>query len=161
MPQYFTIVGHPELALKYQSRENTRVWLMLGGGAIVLGSLIASAAIASAAPDPASCANSSDYYCPSNVAAADTRHQNIAWGVGAGGTLVGVVMACWGMFMSPMPVSPGEAAALGDQYDRQLWHRLGLGLLDGSEASGHVPLALSLTPVVGAGAEGLSMKLSF
>jgi hypothetical protein len=115
-PEFYEIVGRPDLADEYRGTRNLRTGLMIGGGVLTLGGL--GVAMSSLFKD----CDLDDTACEDSV-----TNMLIAGGVAGGVGLIGTYIA---MAINPHPVEPAEARRLADEYNQRLKKELGLAARD-------------------------------
>jgi hypothetical protein len=128
---FYRTVGREDLAQEYLEREQRRNALMIAGGAVALGSLVASSIIAANGFSSSSCDVTSPSFAQCSDAEASRASTGVlaAAAVGISGLLVGGGLFLAGAATNPNPLDASRMRELADQYNRQLKQRLDVSLL--------------------------------
>jgi hypothetical protein len=127
-PEFYRLVGREDLAQEYARRDTRRNALMGAGLVVLLGTAVASSAVAlGGQPDP--CPTGFDFAafnaCVSRQS--DDGHSRMvtAAAIGVGGAIFGAVLFIAGLTTNPNPVDLVQMRMLADQYNQKLKQQVG------------------------------------
>ena len=123
-PEFYEIVGRPDLAEEYRSSQAWRTGFAIGGGVLTLGGtglmVMSLVTMGGCDIDDTACSD-------------DSTNQLIAGSALLGGGLLSFTI---GAMIDPHPVEVGEARQLADEYNARLKKDLGLSAAPQAPASG-------------------------
>jgi hypothetical protein len=148
--EFYTRVERTDLAARAEDRTRQRIWLMGGGGAVAVASLVAGIAVMSSAKNINSPSCSTDVLA--HNACVDSNKSTTTAGalILVTGVALGAGLFTWGALTPEMVTTPRETLRLVAD------HNLGLARKHGARGA-----RLQLIPAIAPGHAGLVARLTF
>lgn len=151
---FYRRLGRPDLAAWSEDRTRQRVWLMSGGGLVLVAGVVSGALVLASGPDTSSPAcQTGDPKVYSDCASRAEKAQMGGALLAGAGLALGGALIVWGMNVPEMVTSVDETRRLATEYNETLSRKLG-----GSPPAG---LRWQLRPALAPGYAGLVARLTF
>jgi hypothetical protein len=148
--EFYTRVERTDLAAQAEDRTRQRIWLMGGGGAVAVASVLAGVAVMGSAKNVNSPSCSTDVFA--HNACVDSHQSTTTAGalILVTGAAIGAGLFTWGAMIPEMVTSPRETLRLAADHNLEL-----------ARKHGAKDAQLQLIPTLAPGHAGLLARLTF
>ena len=148
--EFYTRVERTDLVAQAEERKRQRMWLMGGGGAVAVASVVAGLVVMSTAQNSNTPACSTDVFTHNACIDSSTKTTTTGVLILAAGLTTGAGLFTWGVLTPEMVTTPNETVRLAADYNLALARKHG--------AAG---ARLQILPSLAPGHAGLLARVSF